>query len=195
MPPTDAARLAVELLIMPARARHLRLADLPDGIETLLRIAAGDPTTLSETAARLERPENQIVDAAAFFIEQILLSSEADSYRVFGLRPDATPQELRHNMALLLRWLHPDLSRAEQRSTYIARVTKAWEDIKTPERRTAYDRQLALLDNASAASPLQNLKETASSRHARLARQLPRSDRNRPLFQRGLSWLVRALGR
>jgi hypothetical protein len=43
-------------------------------------------------------------------------------------------------MALLLRWLHPDSDRHEQRVVFAARVTRAWNDLKTNERRVAYDR-------------------------------------------------------
>ena len=43
-------------------------------------------------------------------------------------------------MALLLRWLHPDLDRHGERSVFAARVTRAWNDLKTQERRAAYDR-------------------------------------------------------
>jgi DnaJ-class molecular chaperone len=77
--------------------------------------------------------------AAAFFIEQILLRPGADSYHILGLGPDATASQLRQNLALLLRWLHPDVSENAQRSIFVTRVTTAWNDLKTPEKRAAYD--------------------------------------------------------
>jgi DnaJ-class molecular chaperone len=78
--------------------------------------------------------------AAVFFIEQILFAPDADSYRVLGVGPRATPGELRRNMALLLRWLHPDLDPQATHSTFACKVTGAWNDLKTAERRAAYDR-------------------------------------------------------
>ena len=54
------------------------------------------------------RPPEVSRQAAVFFIEQILLSSDADSYRILGLDHSATAGELRSHMALLLKWLHPD---------------------------------------------------------------------------------------
>ena len=43
-------------------------------------------------------------------------------------------------MALLMRWLHPDVdASAGERSIFAGRVTKAWENLKTPDRRAAYD--------------------------------------------------------
>ena len=86
------------------------------------------------------RSRDTVREAAAFFVEQILLYPGADSYRVLGARPDATYGELRRNMALLLRWLHPDRDRQGERAIFAARVTRAWSDLKTPERRAAYDR-------------------------------------------------------
>jgi hypothetical protein len=45
-------------------------------------------------------------------------------------------------MALLLRWLHPDLDRHGERKVFATRVTRAWNDLKTPDRRAAYDQAL-----------------------------------------------------
>jgi hypothetical protein len=42
-------------------------------------------------------------------------------------------------MTLLLRLLHPDLDSKGELSVFAARVTRAWNDLKTPERRAAYD--------------------------------------------------------
>jgi DnaJ-class molecular chaperone len=81
-----------------------------------------------------------IRDAATFFIEQILVTADSDSYRVLGASPSATPRELRHNMASLIKWLHPDSARDGPQSVFVNRVTRAWDDLKTPERRAAYDR-------------------------------------------------------
>jgi hypothetical protein len=47
-------------------------------------------------------------------------------------------------MALLLRWLHPDLDPCGERSVFVRRVTRAWNDLKTQDRRDAYDRSRPL---------------------------------------------------
>jgi DnaJ-class molecular chaperone len=75
----------------------------------------------------------------------VLLDHDADSYRVLGGSRRSTHEELRHNMALLMRWLHPDLQAlrnraAADREVFSSRVTRAWEDLKNDERRRAYDR-------------------------------------------------------
>src|SRR6185369_6120921 len=94
------------------------------------------------------RPREMIRDAAIFFIEQVMLCPSADSYRVLGARPEASFGELRRNMALLLRWLHPDHDRRGERAVFAARVTRAWNDLKTQERREIYDRSLRLSSRA-----------------------------------------------
>ena len=128
---------------MPSRVRILRDSPLPDGVPMLLRIAAGDEVAEREAAASLDRPAQVVRDASVFYIEQLLLYPEADSYRVLGADPKAPTAELRQNMAHLIRWLHPDKNPMEERAVFVNRVNRAWDDLKTPDRREAYDRMLA----------------------------------------------------
>ena len=50
---------------------------------------------------------------------------------MLGAERSATASELRRNMALLLRCLHPDMDRRGTRSMFAGRVTGAWETLKT----------------------------------------------------------------
>jgi hypothetical protein len=134
-----ALKSAIDLIHIPSRVRHVRSNPLPDGMLLLLRVAAGDESATEIAAGFASRPAGVVREAAAFFIEQILLSPEADSYRVLGASRDATCGELRRNMVLLLKWLHPDTQREGDRSVFAGRVILAWDDLKTPERRRAYD--------------------------------------------------------
>ena len=134
-----AVRVAIDLVHVPSRVRLIRSEPLPDGVLTVLRIASGDEAAEVEAAEALGRPRELVRTAAAFFIEQILLSSDSDSYRVLGADRTASASELRRNMALLLKWLHPDIDRKGNRSMFAGRVTTAWENLKTPDRRAAYD--------------------------------------------------------
>jgi len=136
----EALKVAIDLVQVPSRVRRQRSLPLPDGIPIVLGIAAGDETALTEAANLVDRPSALIRNAAAFFIEQILLSPDADSYRVLGTNNTATAGELRRNMALLLRFVHPDTKPADCRSIFAGRVTRAWEDLKSSERRAAYDK-------------------------------------------------------
>lgn len=134
-----AMRAAIEVFLLPSRARRLKRDPVPEGVPLVLRVAVGDIEALQETTAATGKPPEFVSAAAAFFIEQILLDPAGDSYRVLGARPDATNAELRRNMTLLLRWLHPDVTPNAEQAIFVARVTGAWDNLKTPERRRAYD--------------------------------------------------------
>ena len=107
------------------------------------------------------RSRDVVRQAATFFIEQILFAPDADSYRVLGASPQASAGELRRNVALLLRWLHPDRDPQGERSIFVSRVTAAWNDLKTPERRAAYDQQL----HATSKKRLRSKRSKRSWRH------------------------------
>ena len=134
-----ALRVAIDLLHVPSQVRLVRSEPLPRGVPVLLRIAAGDDAAEREAANQTVRSRDVVRRAAAFFIEQILFAPDTDSYRVLGAAPQASAGELRGNAALLLRWLHPDLDPQGERSIFVSRVTEAWNNLKTPERRAAYD--------------------------------------------------------
>jgi len=141
-----ALKIAIDLMHLPSQVRLLRSEPLPDGVLMLLRIAAGDAETELNAVELTGRSRDVIRRAAAFFIEQLLFAPDADSYQVLGASPQASNAELRRNLALLMRWLHPDLDARGERSIFVGRVTTAWNNLKTPERRAAYDelRQKAL---------------------------------------------------
>jgi hypothetical protein len=148
-----ALKIAIDLMHVPSQVRLLRSEPLPDGLLILLRIAAGDAEAERAAAALMDRSRTVVRQAATFFIEQILFAPNADSYQVLGASPQASAGELRRNVAILLRGLHPDLDPRGERSIFIGRVTAAWNDLKTPERRAAYDavRRDKRVDSRSAA--------------------------------------------
>ena len=111
-----ALKIAIDLMHVPSQVRLLRSEPLPDGVLTVLRIAGGDQEVEGAAAALSDRSPEIVRQASAFFIEQILFAPNADSYRVLGAAPQASAGELRRNVALLLRWLHPDLYHRSERS-------------------------------------------------------------------------------
>jgi hypothetical protein len=135
----SAIKTALGVLHLPASLRRVRSEPLPPDVDTLLRIAAGDEDLVADVALRTERPPAVIREAAVFYIEQVLLTPGSDIYRVLGASPEASTQDLRRNMALLMSWLHPDKDLAGDRAVLAARVTAAWNDIRNPNRRAAYD--------------------------------------------------------
>jgi hypothetical protein len=134
-----ALKIAIDLMHVPSQVRLWRSEPLPDGVPMLLKIAAGDDEAEGAAVALTGRSRDLVRQAATFFIEQILFAPNTDSYRVLGATPQADAGELRRNVALLMRWLHPDLEPSGERSIFISRVTVAWNDLKTPQRRAAYD--------------------------------------------------------
>jgi hypothetical protein len=137
----EALRIAIDLLHVPSRVRALRAEPLPQGVPLLLQIAADDHEAIRHAVQVTDRTQGVVRDAAAFFIEQVLLWRGADSYRVLGASPEVSTSELRSNMACLVKWLHPDSDPNGKQSVFVNRVTMAWDDLKTPERRAAYDRR------------------------------------------------------
>jgi hypothetical protein len=134
-----AIRVALDLMHMPSQVRFARTAPLPQDVQQVLQIAAGDAEAERLAAIACDRPPAAIRAAATFYIEQTLLFPDADCYRMLGCAQSASAAELRRNMALLLRWLHPDKDREGERSALARRVSVAWDTLKTPERRASYD--------------------------------------------------------
>ena len=141
----EAMFAALAMLQDPRLARAARKCALPNGITDLLETAAGEAGALSYAAGATGHSEAALNEAAGFFIEQVLLSPKAGSYRVLGGSRDSGEVLLRRHMALLMRWMHPDLvsngaaGRHFDRSVYARRVTEAWGSIKTARKRAAYD--------------------------------------------------------
>src|SRR5688572_4745601 len=120
-----ALKVAIDLFQMPTRVAMVRNQALPAGIQILLQLAVGDEAPTRQAAELTGRSVKFLQEAAAFFIEQILLHPDADHYRVLGAGPKDSNEDLRRNMALLLRWLHPDRSSEGMRTMLASRVTNA----------------------------------------------------------------------
>ena len=145
-----AIEVALMLIDRPSSVRWVSRMPLPSGVTLLLEIATGDLTGVQTSSAIIGRSAQVLQSAAIFFIEQVLFTQEADSYRVLGCRQTSTRRQLRRHMALLIKLLHPDhqAHRADKacvdRSVYFYRVTKAWQELKSAKQRAAYDRGLSL---------------------------------------------------
>ncbi len=142
----EALATALGMLNCPPVTRRASRSPLPKGVTFLLEVAAGEDEALREATALTGRSEATLRKAAGFFIEQVLLSQGADHYRVLGGSRETSDANLRRHMALIMRWLHPDVVSGGGSATdyfdrrlYAERVTGAWEGIKTKERRAVYD--------------------------------------------------------
>ena len=84
-----------------------------------------------------------------FDIQPCVMPKQDPTWRfALGASPQTSAGELRQNMALLMRWLHPDKNPTDARAVFVSRINRAWDDLKTPERRQAYDRDLAARQSA-----------------------------------------------
>ena len=105
----DALAVALAMLERPRAAKFAQSCRLPEGVTFLLEIAAGEAQAVSKANQLTGRSEGTLQKAAGFFIEQVLLHPGGDSYRVLGCDRATSLTELRRNMALIMRWLHPDV--------------------------------------------------------------------------------------
>ncbi|MGO9474887.1 MAG: J domain-containing protein [Rhodomicrobium sp.] len=174
MQSSEALSAALAMLHDPRLARAVRDRPLPKGITLLLEAAAGEAGALAGAAALTGRSEATLKNAAGFFIEQVLLIPEADSYRILGADRETSEGELRRHMALLMRWVHPDVvangaaGQRFDRSVYASRVAQAWQMIKSPERRAAYEASQA------AAGGQRQKERSAGQRRGNLKSARPR---------------------
>lgn len=121
--------LALDLARMPALARSSGLSPLPPNIIELMRIAAVSPEACQVAATKTGEPTSVLIEAARFYLQQVLFRADADCYRILGLEPTASRATARDHMRWLLEWLHPDRNNNSWDAVYAERVLKAWREV------------------------------------------------------------------
>lgn len=120
--------MALDLARMPAFAASMSAAPLPAGVLEVIRIAAESPEACRAAALTTGAPEPVLVEAARFYLQQVLFRPEADCYRILGIRPDDSRASARDHMRWLLQWLHPDHN-GNWDAVYAKRIVKAWREV------------------------------------------------------------------
>lgn len=140
----SALEWALALLRAPSERHVLRQRPLPRvEMDLLLGIAAGAaPEILAEQAKRFGESEARVVEAARFYAREVLFYPQASAYRVLGVEPGASAEVIKAHHRQLQLWLHPDRARNEDDAVFAARVNGAWNRLRSPERRKAYDEAL-----------------------------------------------------
>ena len=141
----EALDVALGLLRAPALRSTLRDRPLPAGMGELLAVASGSHGRVRDAAARTGLGQGELLEAARFFVQQVLLAEGADAYRVLGVERHALHADIRDHHRHLLRWLHPDRSEGAQwESAFATRVNQAWNHVRTQTARTGYDASLSI---------------------------------------------------
>jgi hypothetical protein len=139
----SALEWALALLHAPGKRHALRHKPLPSGIDLLLGIAAGAmPEQLADAARIFGESEQRVREAAQFYVKEVMFFPQADAYRVLGVQADASNASIKTHHRLLQHWLHPDRLDSEDDAVFAARVNAAWNSVRNPERRQAYDKAL-----------------------------------------------------
>ena len=139
----NALEWALALLRAPGERHALRHKPLPAGMERLLGIAAGAaPDDLAEVALAFGESQARVREAAQFYAREVLFFPQADAYRVLGVNADAGDERIKAHHRLLQHWLHPDRLQSEDDAIFAARVNSAWNQLRNPQRRQAYDEAL-----------------------------------------------------
>jgi hypothetical protein len=150
----DALDWALALARAPGERHALRQQPLPDGMETVLQIAGGSQATvIAEAAAHAGMSPAEVVDAARFYLREMLFFPDADPYRVLGLSADASDEQVKHHHRLLQQWLHPDRPTSDWDAAFAARVNAAWSQLRTSARREAYAERVAAVAPAATSEP------------------------------------------
>lgn len=145
----NALEWAIALSRAPAERMALRRRPLPPGMVTVLQIAAGvSAEALADAAKRTGETQADLVDAARFYLREILFYQGADAYRMLGLTHDAGPEKIRSHYRLLQQWLHPDRHTSDWDAIFASRVNIAWNQLRTPAKRAEYDAQLPAEDRS-----------------------------------------------
>src|SRR4051794_19756058 len=94
----QAIDLAIDALTRPDIASLLSVGPLPDGMKSVLRIVADGEWRDPSTEHVYERHGAEKVRAAgAAFLAAVLFDRASDPYRVLGLPPKASAEDVREN--------------------------------------------------------------------------------------------------
>ena len=135
----NALEVALALMRLPSLRSSLRLQPLPEDVEQLIVLAAGTAAPLAAASARSGELPSEVLEAARFYIREVMLFQDADAYRVLGVFRSASEAQIKLHYRHLQHWLHPDRVGNDWESVFAARINAAWHELRTPARRAAYD--------------------------------------------------------
>lgn len=126
----QAIDVALGMYRRPTLVRATQEAPLPEGMLTVIRIAAGAEMEAGIISPDRARNAEEAREAAVFFLQLVLFRPQSTSYRLLGLAADANVEQVREHKRWLLKWLHPDRNHNKWESALFQRVAKAAEDLE-----------------------------------------------------------------
>jgi DnaJ-like protein len=185
----DCLSLAIALHKSPSHFPELLRghAPLPARVDVLLRLAGGGSLEQGMAAPPFTSA-GDLKAAARFFIDQVMLARDADHYHVLGLESDAPIEQVKEHHRLLMRVFHPDRSPGSPEATdaIAARINLAYNALRLPADRAAYDAKRRQASKASIAMPAAHFRRAAPEEHRSFASRLPPVvARNLPQFVLG----------
>ncbi len=94
-----------------------------------------------------------------------------NAYGVLGIPPNASPDEIKRAYLALMRRCHPDIgARTPDSEAQAQRLNAAYDCLKEPQRRAAYDRTLAPRFPAARSGAPASRRPVAPPLHSRVAR-------------------------
>lgn len=135
----EALELMLALHRAPRLGSRLGARALPEDVLDVIRIAAGDERMTGDAEAATGLAAAQLREAAWLYLTHALFCDGADSYRTLGVNAQADARRIKEHHRWLIHWLHPDRGRGGDWSVFADSVNRAWNDLRTPERRQAYD--------------------------------------------------------
>ena len=135
----SALEVALALMRSPPMRNSLRLRPLPEDISDVIELAARIPGRIETAAHRSGESPEYVLEAARFYVREMMLFSGADAYRVLGVSPDAHAEQIKSHYRHLQHWLHPDRRGDDWESIFSTRINAAWSELRSPARRAAYD--------------------------------------------------------
>lgn len=139
----NALEVALGLMRLPAMRGSLRRRPLPEGVGELIELAAAVPKRVEEASVLSGEPPQLVLEAARFYVREVLLFQGADAYRVLGVEDSASAARIKVHYRRLQHWLHPDRRGNDWESAFAVRINKAWGELRSPARRAAYDARRA----------------------------------------------------
>lgn len=135
----SALECSLALMRAPHLCMALRTTPVPDDTGLVLDIAAGSAAAVDLGTRASGASAEQLIEAARFYVREVLLFPEADAYRVLGLQWQADSADIKRHYRALQRWLHPDRARDNWEAAFAARVNQAWSQLRTDKARARYD--------------------------------------------------------